>query len=263
MRTTRPTSKRTRLAFTLLELLVVIGIIALLASMLLPALATAKEAGKRIYCLNNMRQLGLALIMYTDENDGHLPPRAHPHRWPSRLLALLQVAPADDGNGLPPGQTQVPEYKILICPTDPHPTTNYDYPGTVKWPVDGAKRSYIYNSFNDWYRNYYTNNPSWRTYAKVGDVSISENEIVEPSDTIIFAEKGDNRHWHIDPDLTEDANGVVEQSRHGSQSKTGGGSNYTFADGSARFLKWGKAVEPINMFFVYPTNRNLGVLGNF
>jgi len=130
--------KKTHNAFTLIELLVVIAIIAILAGLLLPALAKSKESSKRICCLSNLRQMGIATSLYTCDNEDFYP-IAYWYEGNTFYCWDLTTCYGEDGSEeITPGilWQGTKALKVQQCPS---------FKGTANWEQD-PYTGYNYNT---------------------------------------------------------------------------------------------------------------------
>ena len=165
---------RTRRArgFTLIELLVVIAIIAILAAILFPVFAAARERGRQSACLAHQNELGKAMMMYVDDHNGSFPRGYFTVQTPRPGSVILLSVPGRTAYGYTYRGLEKycsSSYKILICPSD-----QVDFK-----PGFGGSASYAYNS---WYLGNMT--PDWQ----IRGPQIKDSHIGNPAQTVMIAE---------------------------------------------------------------------------
>ncbi|MCE5217234.1 prepilin-type N-terminal cleavage/methylation domain-containing protein [bacterium] len=209
-------NRRNRRAFTLIELLVVIAIIAILAAILFPVFARAREKARQTSCLSNLKQIGLALMMYCQDND-------------ETYLRVARVRYDQSGSW----DTEV--FAPWRQPLEPYMKNKQVF----YCPSKSNRSTYTANDDTDYVLNGYFACATPMTYFP------------SPSETICFGERSNNpvdagdldfckyitySPWEADcfwPHLCTD--------RHNE------GANYAFADGHAKWMKREQTLSPRNM----------------
>ena len=229
----RPPATGPHAAFTLVELLVVVGIIAVLVAILMPALARTREQARRAACASNLRQQGAAMHAYANDFDGDYPLPANPgppvnpiggFHWPMGAMSIEAFYSVPPSQARPAGQGVlyargiVRDWQIFYCPS-----------GQVF--IHGIEPETLWDPSN-WF-NTYVGYPYWVGYRSAADTVGALPRIVatkrsDPGDRVMASDL-------ITSDLRNNIQSLWNNHLGPDRKKAGG--NFLFNDGSVQWRR--------------------------